>query len=386
MGLFERALPLLKDEELQHILSSLIRCNSENPGVYEESVAAEIAAILENEGIDSERMEAAPGRPNIMAMLQGAQPGKTVIWNGHLDVVPAGANWTRPPFAAVFESPLMYGRGAADMKGGLAAVMYAVIVLKRMGCPFRGNIIVYFNVDEERENLGMRAFIDSAVTADYAVVCEPTELDLCVGHKGVNRLRLSTFGRAGHASEVRADNAVYHMGKVIGALEEWSGDLSLQRHAFIGNPTLAITQIEGGTAPNIIPEQCTIEIDRRTIPGERSEDIQQEVMNRIQRLADQHGFRWELESYLYIPAGYIDPQLPLVQLLSQSIEKVTGDVMIRAFEATCEASFFTICKGIPTVIFGPGSLKQAHVADEFVSMDEVKAACLTLIDLADRLL
>lgn len=221
MRLYQKATKRYEESELISVIKGLIRCNSENPNKNEEEVATFVKRLLETEGIPSQFIHVAEGRPNVMATIRGRFPGKTIIWNGHLDVVPAGDDWSMPPYEGRQIQNLIYGRGAADMKGGLASMLYAAILLNRMGNPFKGTIILYFNVDEERENLGMKAFIESDISADYALVGEPTELDVCIGHKGVSRVRLTAIGESSHAASIGPhNNAIYSMSRMVTALEE----------------------------------------------------------------------------------------------------------------------------------------------------------------------
>src|SRR5699024_8179591 len=148
-----------KEKELIEILQGLISKDSENPSSTEESTARYIQDILYENGINSNFTWVQEGRPNVFAEINGVSSGKTLLYNGHLDVVPAGEGWKNNPFLGNIIDGKMYGRGSADMKSGVAAMIYAAIVIKRMGCPFQGKIVLFFNIDEERENLGMWSFL-----------------------------------------------------------------------------------------------------------------------------------------------------------------------------------------------------------------------------------
>ena len=377
-----------KSEELIHILKKLVEINSENPPGVEGPVAFYIKQVLYENGIPAELSEAAPKRPNVKAVLKGKKPGPTVIYNGHLDVVPAGQGWTRHPNGAVIEDGKLYGRGAADMKSGLAAMMYAAIVLKRMGLPLSGTLILYFNVDEERSNIGMKHFLNENFTADYAIISEPTDLDVCIGHKGVARYRLRTFGTAGHTSVVRQpDNAIYKMTKLILALENLSTKIQTRKHPLLGTASLTVTQIIGGTAPNIVPSETIIEIDRRIVPGETEKGVYEEIERTVSEVAQRGQFSYVLEQYLYLPPYIIAEDHPLVSAATSIVNMVTNrEKCTKPFIASTEAPFFAVYKEIPTLILGPGSLKQAHTVDEHVEITEVIAAAHVFIILACQLL
>ncbi|MBL4954727.1 M20 family metallopeptidase [Neobacillus sp. YIM B02564] len=376
-------------EELIQIVSGLIRQKSENPLETEEEAARFVYNLLVREGIEAELSWAAPGRPNVIARIKGSNPtGPTLLYNGHLDVVPAGEGWSMDPFAAIIQDGKLYGRGAADMKSGVAAMIYAAMMLKRMGNPFSGELILFFNVDEERVNIGMKQFLKEDISADYAIISEPTELDICIAHKGVGRYRLVTQGVPGHAAAVKEpDNAICKMAKLISSLEQTGREVKKRVHPLLGPGSLTVTQIKGGTAANIVPGYCEIEIDRRVIPGDTRESVLEELNEVIGKTAKDNGFDYELIDYLFIPASYIPQDHSLVHGLlevSRSIQEKDPEVKI--FEATCEAPFLSVDKGIPTVICGPGSLKQAHITDEFVEIKQIVKASRIYIDLVMHLL
>ena len=367
---------VFRKEELIQILQRLIAINTENPPGREEPAARFILDLLHRNGIESELQWAAPERPNLIARLKGRRPGPSIIYNGHLDVVPAGSGWTHPPFGGGITEGRLYGRGAADMKSGVAAMLYAAIVLKRLGLPFAGEIILFFDVDEERLNLGMNAFLTEEVYAHYAVVGEPTGLKVCIGHLGCSRFYLRTRGTPGHTSVVTCpDNAIYKMANLIGALERLDQAIRQRAHPVLGRGSLTVSIIKGGTAVNIVPEICEIEIDRRTFPNETLEAVQAEIEDCLRSVSVLDGTSYTLESYQSVPATLIDREAPLVKRLAGVTEQIQkAEPVVASFDATCEAPFLSVQKGIPTVIFGPGDLKQAHIQDEYVELEEVEKA------------
>ncbi|OZB96934.1 acetylornithine deacetylase [Paenibacillus sp. XY044] len=390
------------EQELLDTVCGLIRIPSENPPGREEAAARYVLKLLRAEGIEAELQWAAPERPNVVARLKGVAEGPALLYNGHLDVVPAGEGWSTDPFAACLRDGHIIGRGAADMKSGVAAMLYAAILLHRRGCPFAGELILLFNVDEERENVGMRHFLRSGVHADYAVIGEPTDLGICTAHKGVGRYRIRTAGVAGHAAKVlEPDNAIPKMAALISALEPLRSRLKESADPLLGYATLNVTQIKGGTAPNIVPQHCEIEIDRRVIPGETAAQVLEQLKEALNAAAgtgtgtgsstglgaDSGEAAYEVDDYLFIPASTIPQDHKLVQALAA----VTGEVLgspsaIGIFAATCEAPFLSVDLGIPTVIFGPGSLDQAHVKDERAPVRQVADAAKVYMQLAMRLL
>lgn len=377
---------VFNEQEQLEIFKELIQIPSENPGDYEEKVAKKIQAILEDEGIPSRLVFADERRPNVYATLEGEVTGKTLLYNGHIDTVPAGRGWKYPPFSAYEdENGVIYGRGTSDMKAGVAAMLYAAICLKRMNYPKEGKLLLFFNVDEELINLGMKQFLKEEITADYAIISEPTELDLAIGHRGTSRYYLKTKGTAGHACYVnQPDNAIEKMNKLLPVLFEWGSQIKKQKnHEILGSALSNVTTIRGGTAGNIIPDECVVEVDRRLLPGETKEKVYQEY---IDLLSSQSEVNYEFENYAFLPASIIDKDHTFVQSIYNIVNQHKEDVKIKSFEATCEAPFFSVEKGIPTIILGPGSLSQAHVVNECIHKTEVTKAGKLFIDISLQLL
>lgn len=384
------------NKELIALVQGLISRNSENPTTTEEEVAAFVLDTLTQHGIAAEFSWAAPGRPNVVARLSGSRPGpgRKLILNGHLDVVPAGAGWSRDPLGGAVEDGKLYGRGSSDMKAGVAAMMYAAITLKRAGNPFCGDLILFFNVDEERENAGMKLFLAEDLTADYAIIGEPTGLQLCVGHRGVARYRLRTRGTPGHtAFTEQPDNAIHKMLPYIVGLTKLSVEVEGRSHPIVGRSTLTVTQIHGGDAPNMVPGWCMAEIDRRLLPGETRAQVRSEIERCLREaVPDGDGDDYELENYLFVPASHIDTEHPLVRAAIHAGSRVraaagrTDAPRVESFAATCEAPYFMLDKGIPTLICGPGSLAQAHTVDEYVEVAQVVEAVQLYIAFVEELL
>ncbi|KFC09262.1 acetylornithine deacetylase [Trabulsiella guamensis ATCC 49490] len=374
-------------QELLTLLCSLIQHPSENPPGNENAVAHYIASLLQTEGIETHIHDVVPGRPNVVAILKGQKPGKRLILNGHSDVVPCGDGWSVEPFAAVIDGDRVIGRGAADMKSGVAAMMYAAMLIHRRRYAFNGEIVLLFNVDEERVNLGMEHFVAQGVSADYAIIGEPTSLEICIAHKGVSRTRLTTYGTAGHAAKVRdPDSAIDKMARLLPGILEECQQVKQKTHALLGNASMLVTTITGGSAPNIVPQSCFIEIDRRVLPGETRNDINASLLTALQPAGLTSKKDYSLENYLFIPASAIDATHPLVDAAERAVTAVTGSAKKTVFEATCEAPFFSVGCQIPTLIVGPGDLSQAHVKDEFVCIEELHQAAKIYASLALDLL
>ncbi len=357
------------EKELVKILCKLIKCKSENTIHTEEAIAKCIKNIFEENNIRAYISYADNKRANVLARIKGKYEGPTFLYNGHLDVVPVGEGWSVDPYGCVIKDGKLFGRGAADMKSGVSAMIYAAILLNRTK-NFHGEIFLVFNADEENVNLGMRHLLkNESINADYAIISEPSDLKICIAHKGVARYRIKTKGIAGHAAFVtEPKNAINNMAEILLKLIELSKRVKNKSNDILGNASLSITKIWGGSAINIIPSECVIEIDRRVLPGE----TENSTLNEIKEVLKDVRNEFEMDNYLFIGASYINENHIFVKNMCNIVEDVVkhkADVDI--FRATCEAPFLSVDRGIPTLIFGPGSLEQAHIKDEFVQIAQV---------------
>ncbi|GIO20229.1 acetylornithine deacetylase [Oceanobacillus oncorhynchi subsp. incaldanensis] len=382
----EKLIDDYNEKEQIRIFKELVQIPSENPGNYEEGIAKKIQNILNNEGIKNKLVYINDKRPNVYAELEGSVEGKTLIYNGHIDTVPIGEGWEHNPFSAYEdEEGYIYGRGASDMKAGVSSMLYAAICLKKSGYPKEGKLILFFNIDEEISNLGMKQFLEEDISADYAIISEPTNLDIAIGHRGTARYNLKTRGIAGHSCYVaHPDNAIEKMNSLLPLLFDWGRRIKKEKiNKFLGSALSNVTTIHGGTAGNIIPDECIVEIDRRLLPGETIEEVNEEY---TKILTHEGEVDFELENYIFLPASLIEKDHHFVKFIYDTTKKYNEKVKIKSFEATCEAPFFSINKGIPTIIFGPGSLSQAHVVNERVHKSEVIKAGKLFIEICISLL
>ncbi|WP_017186166.1 M20 family metallopeptidase [Alkalibacillus haloalkaliphilus] len=373
-------------EEQINIFKEILKTPSENPGDYEEGVAKVISDILKQEGIESRLVPIDDNRVNLYATLESGVNGNHLLFNGHLDTVPTGDGWSVDPFGGEEVDGYIYGRGASDMKAGVASMVYAAICLKRAGYPKTGKLTLFFNADEERINLGMKQFLQENLEADYAIISEPTDLDIAIGHRGVARFYLKTQGEAGHSCYVKKPiNAIEKMSGILPGLFQYTESIRKEKNDdFLGHAISNITTINGGVAGNIIPDECVVEIDRRTLPGETIEDIEEEYHQVIRNWNST--IPYELERYTFLPASLISSDHPFVETLQEKANRHVENSNIKSFEATCEAPFFSVEKGIPTIIFGPGSISEAHVTNEKVAKEEIIQASHIFIDLCEEIL
>lgn len=359
-------------------LSALVRIDSVNPewgGPGEGRIAAHVEAFFEEAGVPVEREEVLPGRSNVIARLPGRDRSRSVLLEAHLDTVSV-AGMTIPPFEPECRDGYLHGRGACDVKAGLAAMMHAVRELWLAGERPPCDVIFAGVIDEEHYYRGVTALIESlrqsgAPMPEAAIVAEPTELRLVRANKGVLRFRVLTRGRSAHSSKPHlGSNAIVAMAPVIEALARENDRLAAaSSHSLLGPATLSIGLIEGGAQVNFVPEHCGITLDRRLLPGEKGDAV----------LAGIDALLAPLNAKVERPALLVDEAMetPLDAAVVATASAVLSG-MGEAAESVgvpfgCDATKLSRA-GIPSLIFGPGSIDQAHGAVEYVELRQVEKA------------
>ncbi len=365
-------------ESLIHLLADLVAIPSMNPmgrdrngaEYSEEKLATYVSDYLRQHSIDVNTYEVARHRPNVIGYVDaGAE--RTVLLEAHLDTVHAD-NMTIEPFSPRMLDGRLYGRGACDTKASLASFLHTVGTLAKNASRLKYNIVVAAVSDEEYSFTGARRAVGNGLKADFGITGEPTQLRIVRAHKGVLRWRVATSGIAAHSAYPdRGENAIYTMGHVLVRLQAYGLELmQWPRHAELGTPTLSVGVIEGGQAVNIVPDRCWIEIDRRTLPGETENEILKSVESALQGVP-----QCEFEPP-HISIGGIDvsPKNPFLQKLAGVIEEINGECVIETAQYATNAGVYNEA-GIPTVVFGPGNIAQAHTAAEYVEIDQVIRCC-----------
>ena len=389
MTLFqEDVLAQLDQLDITALLSDLVARPSFE---REEAVGEYLIGRFRSLGLETTTTGISPGRFNVLAHY--GPPGRQLILNSHMDTVPPGDEkaWSMPPLKPVVRGGRLYGRGACDAKGPLAAMTAAFEALVRSGTPLRGRLTLMAVAYEETGALGTITEAErmsgeqgkeKGTKGAAAIIGEPTGLELHLAHKGVLRLGISTLGKAAHASVPQEGvNAISGMARVVGSLDALGADIARRHHPLVGHSSLVVTTIQGGVAANVVPDRCQIVIDRRLIPGEELEEARQEIETVLRNLqsADSalravNGLRIESEMRGAFPSSQTEGDDPFVVALHEAGQKALGcELRIGGFVACCDMWPFRE-KGIPAVIFGPGELAQAHTADEWVELAQVEAA------------
>jgi acetylornithine deacetylase len=364
------------------LLSQLISIPSVNPMGRDvsgpEYLETALTAFLENWlrrlDVDVKRQSVSPGRDNLLATFHSPGSRHHVLLEVHQDTVPADG-MTVEPFRATLEGNQLYGRGACDNKGPMTSMLLALRRLALERPRTAATVTLALTVDEEFTFTGAQQLVNDAFAADCAVVAEPTEMEIVIAHKGAVRWEVVTRGRACHSSDPRQGaNAIYRMADVVGVLEQFAGELN-QRPAdpLVGGPTLSVGRIHGGTAVNIVPDSCSIEIDRRLIPGETPAGVHREVIERLRlELGDDFPVECREPWLRSAPLG-TERNGPLADRFGRSIDAIRGAHKRRAVPFGTDAAVYNLA-GIPSIVFGPGSVAKAHTADEWVPLDEVAQA------------
>jgi acetylornithine deacetylase/succinyl-diaminopimelate desuccinylase-like protein len=367
--------------EIEKLVCELIALPSVNPAFLPQNhpdagegrVAGFLAATAGQAGLDVELREVHPGRPNVLARLAPAGAIQhRVLLAPHTDTVAA---FSPDQFAPRLRHGRVYGRGSCDTKGSIASMLGALMALARSPQrPAATEIMFAGLIDEEKAQAGSRALAASGFKADLAVVGEPTRLRVVTAHKGSLWLHLETRGKAAHgACPDLGRNAVHEMARIVDLLQtDYARQLKRRRHPLLGCATVSVGSIKGGSQANIVPALCEASVDRRTLPGETESSVRGE----LQKLFRRHKLRALLgdEKSNSCHPMETGAELPLVRKFMQAARQ-TRPAGVNYF---CDASVLAHA-GIPSVVFGPGDVAQAHTADEWVGLKSLAAASACLL-------
>jgi acetylornithine deacetylase len=361
---------------------ALVSVDSRNPAFAQDApgegaVASLLADTLAAWGFTVDLLDAAPGRPNVLARIGGGNGGRSLLLNGHLDTVGV-EGMVHPPFTPDERDGLLYGRGSADMKAGVAAMCAAAWRAAQQD--LGGEVIITAVIDEEWESAGTRALLEMGVTAHAAIVTEPTRLAVCPAHRGFVWADLHVQGRAAHGSRYDIGiDAITHAALILAELDAYQhGALTSRTHPLLGRGSFHAGAIKSTDALSAYPAWCTVGLERRTLPGEHGADFVREIRDAIARVATR------------VPELRADVTLGLVQQpneVSADHALVTGLLAataqhgpmapIEGLSCWTDAALLTAA-GIPAICYGPGDIAVAHAATEFVPVAEIAQATAVL--------
>jgi len=367
------------------LLAVLVQVPTVNPPGDELAAARVLHEWLLARGIDS-TLDVFDGvRANLVARVAGQGRQPALVLCGHLDVVPAAdAVWQHPPFAAEIADGRMFGRGTSDMKASVAAMAGALVRLQRSAPP-AGDVLLFAVADEETNSTGALRLVEQGAFANVGglVIGEPTSLRPATAHKGVLRVRFTLPGKAAHSSmPALGSNAIVHAAALIQALQQYR--FAVERHPLLGEPTLSINLITGGSAINIVPDRCEVSIDMRSVPGLSHPAVLadlREIFERCvppERVADAH-----MTVILDRPAVSTDANAAVIRAAQHAVQAAsTASAELTVMTYCTDASVIVPPTGLPTVIIGPGDAEQAHQTDEWVSLSRVREAVMVYERLA----
>ena len=369
---------------LPQLLAELVRLPSVNPMgrtdlapdiLYESRMTRFLEHELRNLGCHVTRQNVMPGRDNIVATYEPPAPGPfSVLFEAHTDTVPVDA-MVIEPFAAKIDGGRMYGRGSCDVKGGGAVMLTAFARLVKEKPAGSAKVTMAFTVDEENGGLGVSELMKSGVTADYAIVAEPTLLNIVNAHKGVARFSLETTGRACHSS--RPDegvSAVYRIARLLLGIEAYFEKLrAMPADPILGPRTISVGRVTGGVSPNTVPDFCRADVDRRLLPGETFESATADLEAFLRAIPGvDFPFTLKQSSPGCSPLSP-EPSVELVKRLGAAIDAVVGKHTVHSVPFGTDASRIAIT-GVPAVVFGPGDIAQAHTKDEWIDLAQLEPA------------
>lgn len=366
---------LVNRERIIEIASDLIRLESEAVSGNERLAGEYAEGFLKGLGFTVERQYCAENRFNVVACLRGGGEGRTLMYNGHLDVVPPGdpGKWLSEPYCPEVREEKLFGRGSSDMKGSIACALYAAEILVGQQHPLQGSLTFLLDIDEENANLGLRTYLlEPVITPDFVLVGEPTSLELAIGHRGVMAFTVTVTGKSVHAAQGETGrNAVYGALCLADKLKRLNEELSAADHPYIGPGAVQVTMIKGGTAVNTVPGKCTLRIDRRLTRGENRETCSRQLAELLEASRLEAGCEYEFEITTCCPYGFLNEDREEIRILKNCMgEVLETEPVVKGFEAFCEAGLF-LEKGIPAIAIGPGSIAQAHNVNEYISVDQL---------------
>lgn len=365
-------------DELVELTRQAVRMPTVNPPGDEAALAEALAETARRDGLKTQLLPHGPMRASLAARVCGSGSRPGLILTGHLDVVGPGTRaWRFDPFEGAVADGRIYGRGTCDMKGALAAMIVAARALRRAGAPLAGDLVLAFTAGEEVDSLGAEALAKAGLLsgADALVVGEPTDLQVYVAEKGNLTLEIATAGHTAHASMPELGvSAIYGMADVLAAIESYR--FPDAPHPLLGRPTISVGVIRGGVKSNVVPDDCTIDVDVRTLPGQRHERV---VADLEDLLADVRRRRPGLEARVTVSLGReaieTGPDQPIVADVVAAVADIVGRRPIPAgVTYATDASLLVPALGIPMAICGPGPREMAHQTDEYVPIDALVQA------------
>lgn len=372
----------INEKEIVELTQLLVRIPSDwNSPSYEKNALDALANFLDSQKIPYQTQKITDNRYNIIASFKGGKPGRTLLFNGHIDTVPA-YQMDFPSHEAFIKDGWIYGRGANDMKGAVAAMIMTLISYHRSKVDFNGEILVSVVVGEEEDSAGTKQLVKEGIKADAAIVGEPSGFDYAIAHRGLEWLEIEVEGKTAHSGVAdQGINAISKAAKIISALEQELGPKLLHRvNPFTGPSLLNFGRIEGGDQPSTVAGNCKIQLDRRYIPGETPESVRSEIDSVIRKLQAEDEelhttvrlmAQEEDDPFHHVPLE-TDPNELIVKTVQSVVENVTGRTPeLSTKRGWTDAGLLSFYGKIPTVVCGPGGIEYSHAKNEGIPISHL---------------
>ena len=365
-------------KELVDLLRSLIQIKSENPPGDENQISDYIKKYLLKNNIHSELIPLEIGRSSVIAKIEGEEE-RNITLCGHVDTVRVKEeDWTKPAFEGLIENKKMYGRGASDMKGGVAAILYASVLLKRRGIIPKKTVQLALTADEEWGYRGAKNLVESGYfdQTDFLIITEPSNLQVSTGEKGELWIKAKIYGKSAHGStpEIGVNTIIPGSEFVVNITERY--EKIFEKEPFWGRTSINIGQFYGGVQVNIVPNYTEIQLDFRVISEKDKEKVIELVRKTGEEIAKKHKVRFREEIFNYHPLIFTCSDNPYVKKFLQAAGM--KEVMVTKY-CTDGATIIPV-KKIPFIIFGPGDIAQAHQNDEYIELESLYRAVDTFVE------
>lgn len=368
----------VQEAELVEYCREMVRIKSVNPPGDEMAMAEYVANVLKSIGLEVKLLKHSSSRASVLAILRGSGQVPALLYSAHLDTVPLGAEqWIHEPFAAETLDGKIWGRGSADMKGGLAALLVMAKIMANSGLSIKGDLIFAITAGEEIDSLGAKsvASYPGLGPVQAIIVPEPSYNDIYIAEKGALWLEISTYGKTAHGSmPALGKNAVMMMVELIKGLEKIS--IPFESHAMLGGFSMSINTISGGIKTNVVPDRCVVSIDMRTVPGQDHHDIMARFQGLIKDLGKHDpDFKAAIDISNDRPPIETSPEEPVVKMMVDIVADITGELPIpKGVNYYTDAATLTPAFKAPMIICGPGHPGLAHQPNEYVEIEKLVQA------------
>lgn len=356
-------------------LKDLVAFPSVNSG--EKPVAEYVSGVMSQYGFRTEVQDIAEGRANVVAVC--GQSDNQVIFTGHLDVVPPGDSWeTGDPFALTEKDGKLYGRGACDMKGGIAAMMAAAICVAERDEIGDCELRLVFVADEEVDGLGSQYYVanNRSAARTITVIGEPTMLEATIAHRGVTRFKVTINGRQCHSGIPREGiNAIYQMARFCLAVEEFDRSRQSMDCGILPPPNMTATIARSGLKENAVPGTSEVILDCRTVPGETVDSLRASIVEILEKLFAGTEVTYEVSDFINVTPSSVKEDGRVCTVVKDAFRAAFGEeAVVTYFKGCCDMSYFCKAGFTETLLCGPGSMDQAHIVDEYIAIDQLHAA------------